>query len=285
MKSPAHENRTSRPLLLGVLIVVSLLLITGWYREGDGGPLHRIRDGVHTVVAPVSAVGEVITHPLRVVGGFFGDLGVSRGGIAELERQNAELRRRNTELEEARQQNIRLKQLLRFVQGKDLKTVGGHVIGRPNNAWEGVVTIDLGGRDGVKQGMPVVSGSGLLGQLIEVAPNSSRVRLITDQRSGVAAMVQRSRAEGIARGTIDGGLTLDFVSTDTTVNAGDAVVTSGMGGVYPKGLLVGEVTEVEKDPAALYQTIQMRPAATLGNTEEVLVIIGRPPAPKIGAGE
>lgn len=285
MRTPSAESPTSRPVLLVALVAVAIVLVTVWFREGEGGPIHRLRDGVHVVAAPVAGVGEFATRPVRAVGRWLGDLGVSRADIDRLERQNAELRRRNAALEEARQENLRLREMLSFVQDKDIETLGARVIGRPMNAWEGVITINRGSRDGVKKGMPVTSGSGLLGQTVEVGPASARVRLITDQGSRVAALIQRMRTEGIVRGSVDGALTLDYVSVETTVRAGDVIVTSGMGGVYPKGLLVGEVAEVRSDPGALYQAIRLSPAASLSDLEEVLVIVGNPPAPEIGGSE
>ena len=86
-------------------------------------------------------------------------------------------------------------------------------------------------------------------------------------------------------GLLEGNLSLEFVSTDTTVRAGDVVITSGLGGVFPKGLIVGEVTRVSKTPASLYQEIQLSPSGRLGNLEEVLVIVGTPSPTLLGAGE
>ncbi len=124
--------------------------------------------------------------------------------------------------------------------------------------------------------MPVVGPLGLLGQTVAAASDSAKVRLITDQRSGVAAMVQRTRAPGIVRGSIEGDLTLDFVGNNQKVRVGDVVITSGIGGVYPKGIVVGEVVSAEKDAAGLYQKIEVTPASDLTGLEEVLVLTGTP---------
>jgi rod shape-determining protein MreC len=98
-------------------------------------------------------------------------------------------------------------------------------------------------------------------------------------------MLQSSRSEGIVRGSIEGKLTLDFVSMDTTVRAGDVAITSGMGGVYPKGLIIGEVTKVHKSPSDLYQNIELAPSGRLAGLEEVLVLVGEAPRTSIGGGE
>lgn len=276
METHAAEKSSARIGVLVALVLVAVVLVTVWYREGDAGSLHRIRTGVHAAAAPFGVAGEFVTRPIRGVGGWFGGFGLSRQEVEALREQNAKLRVRNAELEEARLQNERLRELVALVEARELAVLGARVISRPTNAWEGVITIDVGTDDGVAPGMPVVAPDGLLGQTIGVTGRSAKVRLITDQRSGVAAMVQQGRSEGIARGAIDGGLTLDFVSVDATVTSGDVVITSGMGGVFPKGLLIGEVAEATNNPGDLDQTIVLSPAADLGRLEEVAVLVGAP---------
>ena len=272
-------------------MVVALLLTTAWFKEGPRGPVHRTRLGVQAASAPVSAVGEFVTRPVRGVLNWASDLGVSRSQFEALRSQNSVLRTRVAALEEARLENARLQALIGLVQANKLHALGARVIGRPTE-WERVITIDRGTSDGVSAGMPVVgaakdasSTAGLLGQTTDVTAHSAKVRLISDQSSGVAAMLQSNRIEGIARGSIDGAVTLDFVSHETTVKAGDVVVTSGMGGVYPKGLLVGEVTKVSNLPASLYQDISLAPAADLNGLEEVIVLVGAGAGVQTGGGE
>jgi rod shape-determining protein MreC len=290
MRIPQPEKSNLQPGFLVVLIVLALLLTTLWYKEGTSGPVHRVRAGVIVVASPVAAVGEVVTRPVRGAFRWVADLGVSRSQLEALRQQNEKLRNTVASLEEARLENARLQTLVNFVQATRFKALGAHVIGRPTQ-WDRIITIDRGSADGVNAGMPVVgavvpvtggsaeasAAGGLLGQTIEVTPHAARVRLITDQSSGVAAMVQSNRKEGVVHGSIDGALALDFVSHDTTVKAGDVVITSGMGGVYPKGILVGEVTKVQNLPSALYQDIALSPAANLGQLEEVLVLVGSTP--------
>jgi len=205
--------------------------------------------------------------------------------LEELRTENETLRSQVSELEEARLENERLKKLLDIAQAGELKVVGARVIGRMPNSWEGVITIDRGSADGIVNGMPVIGPDGLLGQTVEVVRHSAKVRLITDQRSGVAAMLQHGRATGIVRGTINGGLVLDFVSKEATVTVGDTVIASGLGGVFPKGLIIGEVTRIERDPAALHQKISVVPSGEVSALEEVLVLTEAPVVEVIQGGE
>jgi len=285
MKLPHPENPSNALGVVIVLVVASLVITTVWYREGDLGPIHKLRAGTHAVAAPLQATGEFVTRPVRGVLAWASDLGVSRSQLAALKKQNTELRSRVASLEEARQENERLRALFGFVQTAKLEAVGARVIGRPTNSWERVITIDRGSADGVRVGMPVLATEGLLGQTISVTNHSARVRLITDARSGVAAMIQSNRAEGVVKGSIEGQVTLAFVSRETTVKAGDVIITSGMGGVYPKGLLVGEVTAASQTPSSLFQDIKIAPAADLLGLEEVVVLTGTAPPTQIGGGE
>jgi rod shape-determining protein MreC len=285
MKLPQPEKPSSALGLVIVLVVVSLVITTVWYREGERGPLHKLRTGVQTVATPLQATGEFVTRPVRGVFSWASDLGVSRSQLAALKQQNTELRNRVSGLEEARQENERLRALFGFVQTGNLEAVGARVIGRPTNSWERVITIDRGSADGVKIEMPVLAAKGLLGQTISVTKHSARVRLIADARSGVAGMVQANRAEGLVKGSIEGDVSLEFVSRETTIKPGDVIITSGMGGVYPKGLLIGEITAASQTPSGLYQSIRVLPAADLVGLEEVVVLTGAAPATQIGGGE
>jgi rod shape-determining protein MreC len=298
MKLPQPEKSNLQPGLLVVLIVLSLLLTTVWYREPNDGPVHRLRGGMQVVAAPVGAVGEFVTRPVRGAFKWVADLGVSRSQLEALRLQNDKLRNTVAALEESRLENQRLQSLVNFAQSSKLKALGAHVIGRPTQ-WDRVITLDRGTADGVREGMPVVgplgaapaaateasAAGGLIGQTVDVTAHSAKVRLITDQGSGVAAMVQGSRAEGVVHGAIDGGLSLDFISHETTVKAGDVVITSGMGGIYPKGLLVGEVTKVVNQPSSLYQEIGLASSARLGGLEEVLILVGTNSQVQTGSGE
>lgn len=298
MRLPQPEKSSFQPGLLVVLVVLALLMTTVWYKEGDSGPIHRARDGVQFATAPIGAVGEFVTRPARDALRWVADLGVSRSQFAALQLENAKLRNTVSALEEQNLQNARLQSLVNFAQATKLKALGAHVIGRPTE-WDRVITLDRGTADGVHEGMPVVgslgpipshateasAAGGLIGQTTDVTAHSVKVRLITDQNSGVAAMIQANRAEGIVHGSIDGGLSLDFISHETTVKAGDVVITSGTGGVYPKGLLVGEVTKVSNLASNLYQDVTLSPSADLDNSEEVLILVNANPAVQTGSGE
>ena len=279
MRSVGNEEQRSSPLLLVALVAASLILMTVYYREGTSGPLHTTRAGLLAVTTPVVKAGHWITTPIRWTGDRVAGFGVSKSEFTNLRKQNEQLRRRNASLEEASLENERLRALVGFAAQEKFDALAAHIIGQPIAAWEGAITIDRGTEHGVIVGMPVVGSQGLLGQIAAASANSSRVRLITDQRSGVAALVQRTRGAGVVRGSVEGQLTLDFVDRKAMPKIGDVVVTSGMGGVYPKGLPIGEVVAVEARASDLFPTILVAPAVPITDIEEVLVL--RAGAPKV----
>lgn len=270
-----ETTRKGAPALLLALVVASLVITTIYYREGDSGPLRTARRAALTVTAPVSRVGMALTSPLRGVGRSLSGLGVSKREVEQLRKQNGELRARLADLEEAKLQNDRVAALVGFAQKSDLVGVGASIIGRSPDSWDGSILIDRGTVDGVREGMPVLADGGLLGQVVEVSGRSARVRLITDQRSGVASLVQRTRAVGVVRGSIEGALSLDFVGAKQMPKVGDVVITSGMGGVYPKGIVVGDVTEVDAERGELFPRVKVVSRVALDKVEEVLVLTGR----------
>jgi rod shape-determining protein MreC len=124
--------------------------------------------------------------------------------------------------------------------------------------------------------MPVVAAEGVVGRVIRSAPHDSRVLLLTDASSAVASLVQRNRTRGVVRGQGD-ILTLDFALRQEDIEVGDRIVTSGTGGVFPKGLVIGEVTRTAREQYGLFQTVTVSSAVDFARLEEVLVLVKENP--------
>lgn len=252
--------------------VLSVLLLTFYIREGEAGPIHAVRSGVVTVTSPVRYVGSVVASPFNALGNIFSNLTASQETLSDLKQQNAELTGQVAQLAEAKETAERLEGLLGLQSTYNLQSTAARIIGGSSDAWSQTVTIDKGSLDGFEIGMPVCNAYGVIGQITEVALSSSTVLLINDETSGVSAMVQSSRAQGMLRGQADGSLRLEYVSTDYDVQVGDIVITSGLGGVFPKGLPLGTVSSVERRDNDVYYDIVVRTSASTENNEEVLVI-------------
>ncbi|MDI9590503.1 MAG: rod shape-determining protein MreC [Acidobacteriota bacterium] len=256
-----------------VLVALSLVMFTMSVREGDtGGPLNAVRGAWMTVTTPVRWVGGAITAPFQGLGNVVANLTADQGRLSDLKRENERLVARNAELEESEQTARRLESLLGLQSLYNLQSTAARIISGPTDSWSSTVTIDKGTSSGFSVGMPVTDANGAIGQIVQCGATSSTVRLISDENSSVSAMVQSTRAQGILKGSVDGTLHLTLVRTDQTVEEGDMVVTSGLGGVFPKGLPLGKVLSVERTSGSLYYEIEVEPLSSAESFEEVLVI-------------
>ena len=265
-----RQSSGMRPFVICCL--VSLLLLTFYVREGEAGVIHSIRSGVNTVATPVRMVGAVVATPFNAIGNVFTNLSAPQETLSELKKQNEELTSELAQLTEAEKTAERLESLLGLQSTYNLQSTAARIIGTTGDAWSQTVTIDKGSANGFEIGMPVCNSGGVIGQIIEVSAATSTVRLLNDENSGVSAMVQSTRAQGILQGQPDGTLMLSYVPADADVKVGDVIITSGLGGRFPKGLPLGTVSSVSRAANATYYTIVVRAISTAESNEEVLVI-------------
>lgn len=257
------------------LLAASMLLIA----FSGSGPLTELRRGVGFAISPIQAV---LRDGAQSVASFFATI----GEIERLREQTAELTRRLNEIEaenrglaSLRVQNEQLTSLLELRSSLDYQTVAAEVISRRSTIQERAISLDAGSEDGVEEDDPVVAGGGaLVGRVVEVGRNYSRVLLISDKRVNVAGLIETSRAVGDVSGQIERPLQMTGIPAEDSVNLGESVVTAGIQlsedirSPYPKGLLIGTIVDVQRSPDQLFQTALIRPAAQLERLEYVLVI-------------
>ena len=193
--------------------------------------------------------------------------------------ENERLRQKLIELEKERNglmeseaTNRRLQQLLEFRPQVPAGGITASIIAASASPWFKSCLLDKGSADGIRAGMAVVTPLGALGRVIEFAPRTAKVLLIIDPNSGVDVVVQRTRARGIVSGSLENGPIMKYVKHSEDVQVGDRLVTSGLDGVYPRGMMVATVTTVRKQTVGLFQQIGVMPAVTLERTEHVLVV-------------
>ena len=266
----AKQSTGMRPLI--VFCAISVLLLTFYLREGDAGPIHALRSLAMTATTPVRLVGSAIASPFDAVGNAVSNATASSETLSDLKKQNEELTKQVAELSEAKQTAERLQKLVGLQSTYNLTSTAARIIGSTGDAWSNTVTLDKGSGAGFEVGMPVCGAGGVIGQIIETSAATSTVRLITDDQSGISAMVQESRAQGMLQGQADGTLRLSYVPSDAEVKEGDIIITSGIGGKFPKGLPLGTVASVERASNAVYYTIVVRATSSAENNEEVLVV-------------
>jgi rod shape-determining protein MreC len=258
-------------LLAGCLILVALLFFSAHLRQREtANPFER------TVLGLTAPVQRGMNAFIVGVAGFWGRIPGVFGNSAEADRLAAENRRLRSELDrlaELRLENERLGKLLAFREQAGIEALPARVIAEDASNWFRTVLIDRGSRDGVREGMSVVVAEGVVGRVLKSAPREARVLLITDASSALAGLVQRTRARGVCRGQGE-RLDFDFAMQGEEIEEGDLIVTSGMGGVFPKGLTVGTVSRVSQGGVGLFKSVEVTPAVDFFRLEEVLVLLG-----------
>jgi rod shape-determining protein MreC len=224
-----------------------------------------------------------LMKPAAHVSGFFEDAWDNYINLVDVRRENLRLRDEikglNTRIVTAGETmlaNQRLEKLLSMKNSIMASGLTVTVVGEDLSSWFRTLVIDQGSSSGITEGMAVVASDGVVGQIVKVAPNTSRVLLLTDHTSGIAATIQRSRARGVVKGKGEGLCSLEFTTREEDVKVGDVVITSGIGGVFLKGIPIGEVTMVKRGEYGIFQTISIRPFVNISHLEEALVVLREP---------
>jgi rod shape-determining protein MreC len=259
-----------------VLLVVSILLLA----FSNSGPLLELRRGVGFGLSPIQ---DTLRQGTRTFTSIFTTI----NQIDQLRQQNEDLIRRIQEAEAENQrlqslavENEQLAALLHVRSSLAYSTVAAEVINRRTTEQERVISLDRGTDSGVALDDPVVAeGGALVGRVVEVGPNFSRVLLVTDTRTNVAGLIETSRALGDIHGNGERPLQMTNIPATDTINLGESVVTAGIEletgirSTYPKGLLIGTIVDVQRQPNQLFQTALVQPVSALDRLEYVLVIV------------
>ena len=261
-----------RFFFLAVALLLSTLLLYSYSLRNKGATTFFERS-ILTFAAPFQASIDGSADFFKGLWGNYIWLVDARRQNQELLQENRRLGSELQQVEEIRLQNERLRSLLAFVDDVDRAALPAQIIGEDASNWARTVTIDKGSRAGLRDGLPVVAAGGVVGRIIKTAPGSSRVLLVTDASSNVAALVQRTRTRGVVQGH-GAKLALKYALRDADVAAGDLLVTSGMGGVFPKGLSLGKVEIAVRDEMDLFQQIVVAPVVDFSHLEEVMVLLG-----------
>ena len=262
---PEFRSGLSQSLLLAALVAVAVLsmAVDGGRETGEGGEMSWFTGAILDVAAPVQ---KVLAMPVDFVRETFIDYvdllmvreetllcGDALGGCGRLQRI-AEMR-----------------------DAFEIPMLPSELVGVDASPWFRSALVDRGQVDGVRAGMPVISEQGLVGLVRATSTTAARTMLVVDRQSAIDGTVQRSRTRGLVRGRGTDQLEFEFVARGHDVEVGDLVMTSGLGGVYPKGLRMGEVVEILDPGSQLMQTALIEPAVDFGRLEQVFVMLRRGP--------
>jgi len=279
-----------RRAVLGLLVGLSLVLLTAYFGESAGGGLHSLQRGVLSVLAPVQEGASRALKPFRDLYGWFDDTIHARGQRDKLKKERDQLRREVIGASAAQRENAQLRRLVGLDHSDSLSAyqpVTSRVIGRSPTVWYATITVDKGSSSGIRVDQPVVNGDGLVGKVTAVTPGASQVTLITDHTSGVSAKVvaptvtdSANGFTGIVQSAVGnpGDLLLDFVPRRARILKGDRIVTAGsrstrLESLFPPGIPIGTITKVDEQELSLYQRVHIRPFADLSRMDFVQVLV------------
>jgi rod shape-determining protein MreC len=269
-------RRIRLPLLFAGLLLGTLVLMLG-DRRAAGEDRHWVTRALLEVATPVQ---KAITRPVHVVRDTWRRYVALVDLQAENEALRAELARveeENLQYREALVASGQLRRIAEMRRDFEVPLLPADVVGQDASPWFRSLLLDRGRSSEVRSGMPVMVDQGVVGLVSATSLHAARAMMILDRRSAVDAMIQRSRARGLVRGLGTGELEFEFMVRGDDVEEGDVVITSGVGGVYPKGLRIGTVRSVNADRTELLHTARVEPAVDFGRLEQVFVMLRRGP--------
>jgi rod shape-determining protein MreC len=267
-------------------VLVSLALITVYFRESSEGPLHASQRIGVSVLMPFEVAGERVARPFRDAWSWMSDLLDAKGENEKLQEENERMRAALIELQTQSSEAAELGGIATYIAGpsfpEDFEPVVARIIGQPPSPYQQEITISAGSDSGIAVNAPVVTEEGLVGLVTAVADSNARITLLTDQDSAVSAVVLGSGADGVVRhGASSSSLILDRVEKDEMVEEGDTVITSGwtterFESLYPHGIPIGTVESVGQQDVDLYKRIQITPLVDFDSLSLVTVLVAKP---------
>jgi rod shape-determining protein MreC len=276
-----------RRAALGVLVALSIALLTVYFGEGPSGLLHGLQRGAQEVLQPVETGVSRATKPFRDLVGWVGDNINAKSENDKLRNENADLRQQVARAQAAEDENRKLRGIVGLPRNPGypdgVKALTARVIGRSQTVWYEAVQIDKGSSDGVRVDQPVVTDGGLAGRVTSVTGGTATVTLIVDASSGVSAEVLPDGKPGVVRPKVGNpdDMRLEYLNKNTKVKQGDMVITAGstdkeLASLFPKGIPIGRVKRVDPDELDVYERVHITPFADFKRMEFVQVLRAKP---------
>jgi len=276
-----------RRAVLGVLVALSLGLLTVYFGENGGGFLHSLQRGTSAVFSPLEKGVTVVFRPVSNFTHWTGDVFHAKKENKQLKKQVQELRAQVAQDQTAQHDAAQLRGLVGLQRDSNFASAGklvtARVISRSPTVWYSNVVINAGSSDGVHVNDPVIAAGGLAGKITSVVGGQSQVTLITDQSSNVSAEVMPDGSSGIVRPDVGNpdDMLLDYIQRGAKIAKGDSVLTAGftsskLDSLFPRSIPIGKVTKVEPGELDLYRRVHLKPYAQLKRMDFVQVLTGRP---------
>ena len=260
-------------LIVGLIALITLSILLLALSSRQPYPAERSGRFAIAVVAPLQ---KKISQTTRFINELWYNYFFLISVAEENERLRGEAQQFTTlkhQYEEVVQANIRLRQLLDLGQAVQRPVLAAQVVGKDPSPWFQTVMVDKGRQHGVEIAQPVINSQGIVGLVVEVTDRYAKVMLITDPKSAVDALVQTSRARGIIKGGTSGYCVFNYVLRKHDLNIGEIIVSSGMDGVFPKGLPIGRIADINKLDTGIFQEVTIHPYVDFERLEEVLIVL------------
>ena len=279
-----HDKQVRRRrAVLALIVAVSLILLSTYFGESEGGPLHSVQRGIVTVLSPVQQGASTVLSPLRDVAGFFSSTFHAKSQVAQLQRQNAKLISLVARYRGAYIQNQQLNQLINLgtsIGVSAYRPVAANVIGSDPSLWYDQIEVDAGSSQGVQLHQPVIGENGLVGLVTDVTPSASWVTLITDHTLEVTAAVQDGTGNyGVLQPSVGNPseLVLSDLPTQANIQKGQLVVTAGfrsgkLDSYYPPDIPIGVVSNANQVTLSSAGTVQVSPLVNLRHLSVVQIL-------------
>ncbi len=269
--------------MLGLLVGVSLILLTAYFGESPNSPLHTVQRGIVEVLSPIQEGASRALKPVRDIAGWFSGTFHAKAQRDQLQREVQTLRAELAQAQSAEAENAQLTREVGLDNSNSIasyRPVGAHVISRDPTLWYATIEVDRGSDDGVRMDDPVIGDGGLVGKITTVAANVSIVTLITDHSMAVAAQVQDSRGDtGVLVPAVGNPneLLLQYLDRASPVQTGQQVVTAGfkngpLQSLYPAGIPIGQVSNANQNELLNNGQVQVRPVVDLRHLDAVQIL-------------
>lgn len=268
-----YKNKKSG--ILGVVITTIILVILVVLTNTDNSELSFFENGISKLVNPIQNVLTTIKNKVSGNTSFFENVSNLENENSKLKEKNSELEQSLRELESIKAENETLKEYLNLAEKyKDYSTIPGYVISRDISNYSKTIVINIGKKDGVEENMTVIANEGLVGHVISVTKDTAKVQTIVDSSSSTSALMSTSKDSIVCKGTLENDSTLKamYIPTTVTILKGDSIETSGIGGIYKKGIYIGTVASIVETSNITDRYAIVKTAVDFDKLATVLVI-------------
>lgn len=267
-------NRRNKTGIAGIVITIILLIILVFLSNLELNKFSYIKNAFSNMVMPIQSGITYLKNKIAKNDAYFASLEVLQEENETLKQKNIELEEKLRELEIIQAENLTLKEYVNLTeQYKSYKTIPAYIINKDTSNYSAIFVINVGEKNGIKENMTVIAAEGLVGHVISVTADTAKVQTLIDSSNVVSATLENSKDNVICRGMLeDNKLKASYISIDTLLTEQERLYTSGMGGIYPKGIYIGEIEKINETKNITDRSFITKTAVDFKNLETVLVI-------------